>query len=89
MQPLSGYRLKVRFNNGTEGIYPVEPERRGGVFLKLLDAKVFNSATINSDFGCVEWSDGIDLCPEAMHRAMTGIESETATSAAVLRDAKI
>src|SRR5215213_9092218 len=29
--PLEGYRLKVRFNDGVEGIYSVEPERRGGV----------------------------------------------------------
>lgn len=53
-QPLTGYRLKVRFNDGLEGIDPVEPERRGGVFLKLLEAKTFNAVTINPDLGCVE-----------------------------------
>ena len=31
VQPLSGYRLKVQFNDGLEGIYSVEPERRDGV----------------------------------------------------------
>ena len=71
-QPLTGYRLKVRFDDGLEGIYPVEPERRGGVFLKLLDAKTFNAVTVNPDFGCVEWPGGIDLCPDTMHQAMTG-----------------
>jgi len=70
-QPLSGYRLKVRFNDGLEGIYPVEPERRGGVFLKLLEAKTFNAVTINPDFGCVEWPGGVDLCPDTMHQAMS------------------
>ncbi|MBI3850102.1 MAG: DUF2442 domain-containing protein [Verrucomicrobia bacterium] len=75
-QPLTGYRLKVRFNDGLEGIYPVEPERRGGVFLKLLEAKTFNAVTINPDFGCVEWPGGIDLCPDTMHQAMTGSAAE-------------
>ena len=75
-QPLPGYRLKVRFNDGLEGIYPVEPERRGGVFLKLLAAKTFNAVTINPDFGCVEWPGGIDLCPDTMHQAMTGAAAE-------------
>lgn len=75
-QPLPGYRLKVRFNDGFEGIYPVEPERRGGVFLKLLEATVFNAVTINPDFGCVEWPGGVDLCPDTMHRAMTGAGTE-------------
>jgi len=37
-----------------EGINPVEPERRDGVFLKLLDARNSNAVTINPDFGCVK-----------------------------------
>ena len=75
VQPLTGYRLKVRFDDGLEGVYPVEPERRGGVFLKLLDAKIFNAVTINPDFGSVEWPGGVDLCPEAMHRTLSGVAS--------------
>jgi hypothetical protein len=31
-EPLPQCRLKVAFNNGVSGIFPVEPERRGGVF---------------------------------------------------------
>jgi hypothetical protein len=46
------------------------------VFLKLLDARVFNAATVNPDFGCVEWPGGVDLCPDTMHQAITGSESE-------------
>ena len=68
--PLEGYRLKVRFNDGVEGIYSVEPERRGGVFRKLLDQSVFNAVRVNPDFGCVEWPGGVDLCPTSMHEEM-------------------
>ena len=75
-EPLPQCRLKVTFNDGVSGIFAVEPERRGGVFLKLLDSKVFNAVCINSDFGCVEWPGGVDLCPDTMYRAMTGSESE-------------
>jgi hypothetical protein len=42
--------------DGREGIYPVEPERCDGVFLKLLDSRNSNAVTINPDFGCGEWS---------------------------------
>jgi hypothetical protein len=73
-KPLSGYRLQVAFDDGVAGIFPVEPERRGGVFLKLLDPKIFNSVTVNPDFGCVEWPGGVDLCPDTMHAARTGVE---------------
>ena len=76
VQPLAGFRLRVRFNDGLEGVFPVEPERRGGVFLKLLDARVFNAVTVNPDFGCVEWPGGVDLCPDTMHQVMTGSAPE-------------
>ena len=75
-KPLSGCRLQVVFNDGLTGIFSVEPKQRGGVFLKLLDAKIFNAITVNPDFGCVEWPGGIDLCPDMMHQTMTGSESE-------------
>ena len=89
-QPLPQYRLKVTFSDGASGIFPVEPERRGGMFLKLLDAAVFNAVTINPDFGCVEWPGGIDLCPDTMHQAMTGSDAgaELHAASALREDAK-
>ena len=66
-EPLPGCRLKVRFNDGLRGVFAVEPERRGGVFLKLLEPSVFDAVTVNPDFGCVEWPGGVDLCPDTMH----------------------
>jgi hypothetical protein len=42
---------------------------------------------IASDFGCMEWSGGVDLCADATHQAITGSESEPAlNSAAALRE---
>jgi hypothetical protein len=89
-EPLPDCRLKVTFNDGVSGIFPVEPERRGGVFLKLLDTRVFNAVTVNPDFGCVEWPGGVDLCPDTMHQAMTGSESaaELLAAAALRENAK-
>jgi hypothetical protein len=71
-ESLSNSRLKVTFNDGQTGIFPVEPERRGAVFLRLLDPNIFNAVSLNPDFGCVEWPGGIDLCPDTMHQAMLG-----------------
>ena len=86
-KPLSEYRLEVTFNDGVKGVFRVEPEKRGGVFLKLLDKQVFDAVSINSDFGCVEWPGGVDLDPEAMHRTITGYQYETETqSASALRE---
>ena len=37
VQPLEGARLRVRFSEGVKGVSAVEPERRGGVFVRLAD----------------------------------------------------
>ena len=87
VEPLPQCRLKVVFEDGATGIFPVEPARRGGVFLRLLDARVFNAVTLNPDFGCVEWPGGIDLCPDAMHQAMFRFKpDEELHSGAVLHE---
>lgn len=89
VEPLSGYRLKVVFEDGLSGIFAVEPEHRGGVFLKLLDSRTFSAVAINSDFGSVEWPGGIDLCPDTMREAIAGPRSRTLdSSAAALREEK-
>jgi hypothetical protein len=72
VEPLPGYQLKVRFDDGATGVFAVDPQHRGGVFLNLLDISVFNRVTINPEFGCVEWPGGIDLCPDVMYEAVTG-----------------
>ena len=68
--PLDGWRLKIRFNDGLEGIYSVDPERRGGVFSALQDPSLLKALRVNPEFGCVEWPGGVDLCPSSMHREM-------------------
>lgn len=70
VKPLQGHQLWVRFNDGLEGVYAVEPERRGGVFQPLVDPAAFNTVSINEDFGCVEWPGGADLCPTSMHQEL-------------------
>jgi len=86
-EPLPQCRLKVAFNDGVSGIFPVEPERRGGVFLELLDTRVFNAVIVNPDFGCVEWPGGVDLCPDVMYEQIAGSKAEVeAYSAATLRE---
>ena len=86
-EPLPQYQLKVVFSDGSTGVFNVEPQQRGGVFLKLLDAQVFNAVTVNEDFGCVEWPGGVDLDPDVMHRAVFGSPAKNEPSiSGVLRE---
>jgi hypothetical protein len=76
VKPLEGHRLWVRFNDGLEGVYAVEPERRGGVFQTLVDPALFKAVSLNEDFGCVEWPGGADLCPTSMHEELFAAEEQ-------------
>ncbi len=73
---LGDYRLRVRFNDGTEGIADLSalvcaPD--AGVFAALADPAVFAGATV--DLGAVTWPTGADLAPDALYDAIreTGV----------------
>jgi hypothetical protein len=71
VEALSGFQLRVRFNDGTEGT--VELERflnsgSAGVLAALRDENLFRQARI--ELGAVTWPGDLDLAPDAMHRAI-------------------
>jgi hypothetical protein len=65
---LDGYRLAVRFIDGTQGEVDVSrliqaPD--AGVFARLRDDAVFR--TVRIDHGAVTWDGDLDLAPDAMY----------------------
>jgi hypothetical protein len=65
---LPGFRLLVRFVDGTEGEVDLSAlVHRGdaGVFRELADPSAFSKAFVLD--GAVSWPSGQDLAPEAMH----------------------
>lgn len=68
---LPGYRLRVRFNDGTEGVVSMggfinSPE--AGVFEVLRDEALFAQVTLR--LGAVTWPGDLDLAPDAMYEAI-------------------
>ncbi len=71
VQPLPGYRLKVRFRDETEGIVDLSPlvtSDDAGVFTTLRDPTLF--VQVRVECGVVTWPGGLDLAPDAMHDAI-------------------
>jgi hypothetical protein len=69
VEVLSGFRLRVRFNDGTEGTVELASFLNSpsvGVFGALLDEGLFRQARI--ELGAVTWPDNLDLAPDTMHR---------------------
>lgn len=68
VKALSGYRLKVRFQDGLEGLVDMSNlvrSENAGVFAALHDENVFRQVFL--DYGAVTWPGEIDLAPDAMY----------------------
>jgi len=68
---LPGYRLRVRFHDGVEGIVDLSRRVRSpaaGLFGPLADPDLF--ARVGMEMGTVAWPGDIDLAPDAMHDAL-------------------
>lgn len=70
-EPLPGFRLRVRFRDGSDGIVEMSDfihSDVAGVFAALRDEELFRQATVT--LGAVTWPGDLDLAPDAMHRAI-------------------
>jgi hypothetical protein len=61
------YRLRLSFNNGTQGIVDLEPELYGEIFEPLRDKRLFREFTVTSR--TIEWPNGADFAPEFLFEA--------------------
>ena len=74
VEALPGFRLRVRFSDGTEGIVELADfininSAGASVFAALRDEKVFREARLV--LGAVTWPGDLDLAPDTMHRALS------------------
>lgn len=59
---LDNYRLRLRFNNGVEGVVDLEGELYGEIFEPLRDLRLFRQVFLTSR--TIEWPNGADFAPE-------------------------
>lgn len=78
-RPAGGYRLYLRFDDGTRGIVDLEPKFDFvGVFAPILDLERFAEVEINRDTGMVEWPGIVSLDPIVLY---TWVKQAPGTSA--------
>jgi hypothetical protein len=69
VEALPGFRLRVRFNDGTEGaveMWDFINSDAAGVFAALRDEQLFRRVTVT--LGAVTWPGDLDLAPDVVHR---------------------
>jgi len=66
-----GFRIWLRYDDGTEGEVDLSDVAGRGVFAAWNDPRVFDAVRIGAH-GAIEWGAGIDICPDAMYLRLTG-----------------
>ncbi|MBI5527484.1 MAG: DUF2442 domain-containing protein [Deltaproteobacteria bacterium] len=76
VQPLSGYKLLLTFENGERRSFDVTPYLETGVFSALKDETIFSSVRVA--FDTVERPNGADLCAEVLYGESEPVRIEPA-----------
>jgi hypothetical protein len=70
---IDGYRIRVRFNDGAEGVVDLSDSLDGEVFEPLKDLKNFRAFKVDPDIETIVWDNGADMAPEFLYDKMTVI----------------
>ncbi len=62
---ISGYKLRLWFNNGAVKDVDLSDSLRGNVFVPLKDKEFFKRFSIR--FNTIEWENGADFAPEYLY----------------------
>ncbi|MBI3983556.1 MAG: DUF2442 domain-containing protein [Gemmatimonadetes bacterium] len=71
VKPGSGYRIWLRYEDGTKGTVELSGLAGRGVFEAWKDRAVFEAVRI-TEHGAPEWPGGLDLCADALYMRLTG-----------------
>ena len=71
---LQNYKVKLKFDDGQQGIADLSHLVGKGVFSSWNDYDTFQNVKIGSS-GELVWSDQIDICPDSLYLKITNPES--------------
>ena len=66
---LRRYSLKLRFDDGREGVLDLEDQLWGEMFEPLRDIEQFKDFRIDRELSTIVWSNGADLAPEFLYES--------------------
>ena len=66
-QYVDRYKIKIKFNNNSEGIADLSASLQGKVFEPLQDLGIFQKFTVDAELGTIVWENGADFAPEYLY----------------------
>jgi len=72
VQPLEEYKLRLRFEDGIEGVVDVSQLIEfEGIFAPLKELSYFNQVQLNPELGTIVWANEADLDPDVLYAVIT------------------
>ncbi|MDW8310567.1 MAG: DUF2442 domain-containing protein [Verrucomicrobiales bacterium] len=75
-EALPGYRVKLRYDDGVEGVVDLSAKVGHGVFAAWNDPSHFASVKIEEGGEALIWPGDIDLCADALYLEITGLQPQ-------------
>ena len=69
-QYVDQFRIRIRFNNGDEGVVDLADALWGPMFEPLKDPAIFRRFEVSDALHTVCWENNADLAPEYLHQKM-------------------
>lgn len=67
IEALSGFRLRVTYPDGTDGVIDLSGDVGRGVFAPLADEAFFRTVHLGR-YGQIAWSEELEICPDAAYQ---------------------
>ena len=71
VEALEGYRIRLTYADGKQGVLDLSDLVGKGVFAPLKDGKVFRKVHLGPH-GQIAWSEEMEICPDAAYLEITG-----------------
>ncbi len=76
---VGNHRLRLSFEDGTEGEVDLSNWSWRGIFEPLADANYFRQVRLDEELGTIVWPNGADIAPETLHAwAIRGLRATPA-----------
>lgn len=75
VEPRAGYRIWLRYSDGTSGKVDLSDMAGRGVFKVWADRAFFAGVHVSAH-GSIAWNDDIELCADALYMKLTGKSAE-------------
>ena len=72
VETLDGYRLRLRFDDGAEGVVDMSHLVVYEPFAPWRDEQFFHQQVRIDEWGSIRWSDDLDFCKTALYMQATG-----------------